>query len=90
MTGENVPKVLPLYKVLAYLNGSTEPKSVPEISEGVHVPYHTVRFNVLKLLGLGAVENKGKKYTITEKGKNMLEEFFKEVEELKKVAGRYG
>jgi predicted transcriptional regulator len=90
MTEENVPKVLPLYKVLAYLSRSTEPKSVPEISGGINVSYHTVRYNILKLLGLGAVESRGRKYVITEKGKDVLEEFFKEVEELKKSVGRNG
>jgi predicted transcriptional regulator len=90
MGEENVPKVPPLYKALAYLSKSTEPKSVPEITKGVGISYHTVRFNVLKLLSLGAVENKGKKYVITEKGRRMLEEFFKEVEELKKAVRQNG
>lgn len=87
---ENVPKVLPLYKILAYLSKSTEPKSVPEISKGVNVSYNTVRFNILKLMTLGAVESDGRKYMITEKGRTMLEEFFKEVEELKRSVGRNG
>jgi len=87
---ENVPKVLAFYKILAYLSKSTEPKSVPEISRGTRVSYHTVRFNILKLMTLGAVESNGRKYMITEKGKTMLEEFFKEVEELKRSVGRNG
>ena len=49
MMRKNVPKILPLYKILVYLSGSTEPK-----------------------------------------GKTMLEEFFKEVEELKRSVGQNG
>jgi len=82
---DNLPKVYPAYKILAYLDKSGEPKSVSEISKGIGAHYHTVRFNVLKLSALGVIESKDGKYVINEKGRLLLDEFFKEVDELKKT-----
>ncbi|BBG23089.1 winged helix-turn-helix domain-containing protein [Sulfuracidifex tepidarius] len=47
--------------------------------------YNTVRDNIYKLLALGAIETKDGKYVITEKGKQMLDEFIKEIERLKET-----
>jgi len=85
MTKERYPKGIPMYKILAFLNKEKEPKSVPEISLEASMSYNTVRENIYKLLALGAVEGKDGKYIITEKGKQMLDEFFKEIEKLKEM-----
>jgi len=85
MPRESTPKVIPMYKILAFLNKVKEPKSMPEISLEASMPYNTVRMNVYKLLALGAIEGKDGKYVITEKGKQMLDEFFKEIEKLREM-----
>jgi len=74
-----------MYRILAFLNKNKEPKSMPEISLEAGIPYNTVMVNIYKLLALGAVEGKDGKYVITEKGKQMLDEFFKEIEKLKEM-----
>ena len=61
---------------------------MPEISLEAGMPYNTVRVNIYKLQALGAVEDKDGKYVITEKGKQMLDEFFKEIEKLKEMVGK--
>jgi predicted transcriptional regulator len=85
MAREKYPKGIPMYKILAFLNKSKEPKSIPEISLEASMSYNTVRDNIYKLQALGAVEGKEGKYVITEKGKQMLDEFFKEIEKLKNM-----
>ena len=85
MTKERYPKGIPMYRILAFLNKNKEPKSMPEISLEAGIPYNTVMVNIYKLLALGAVEGKDGKYVITEKGKQMLDEFFKEIEKLKEM-----
>jgi predicted transcriptional regulator len=84
--GERYPIGIPMYKILSYLNKIKEPKSMSEISKEISISYNTVRINVYKLLALGAIEERDGKYTITEKGKQMLSEFFQEIEKLKEVS----
>ncbi len=74
-----------MYKILAFLKKKKEAKTITEISEEADIPYNTARDNIYKLLALGAVEGKDGKYIITEKGKQMLDEFFKEIEKLKEM-----
>jgi predicted transcriptional regulator len=83
--GERYPIGIPMYKILSYLNKNKEPKSMPEISKETGISYNTVRINVYKLQALGAIEERGGKYMITERGKEMLSEFFQEIEKLKGV-----
>jgi predicted transcriptional regulator len=83
--GERHPIGIPMLKILSYLNKNKEPKSMPEISKETNISYNTVRMNVYKLQALGAIEERGGKYMITERGKQMLSEFFQEIEKLKGV-----
>jgi predicted transcriptional regulator len=85
MVGERDPKGIPMFKILAYLNKKKEAKSITKISEEADIPYNTVRDNIYKLLALGAIETKDGRYIITEKGKQMLDEFFEEIERLKEM-----
>jgi len=88
MPRERYPNGIPMYKILAFLNKEKEPKSMPEISLEVGMSYNTVRVNIYKLQALGAVEGKDGKYVITEKGEQMLGEFFREIEKLKEMVGK--
>jgi predicted transcriptional regulator len=85
MARERYPKGIPMYRILAFLNKKKEAKTIPEISEEANMPYNTVRENIYKLLALGAIETRDGKYIITEKGKQMLDEFIKEIEKLKEM-----
>ena len=87
MPRERYPNGIPMYKILAFLNKEKEPKSMPEISLEAGMSYNTVRVNIYKLQALGAVEGKDGKYVITEKGKQMLGEFFREIEKLRVLQG---
>jgi len=87
MPKDKYSKGIPMYKILAFLNKVKEPKSMPEISLEAGMSYNTVRVNIYKLQALGAVEGKDGKYVITEKGKQMLDEFFREIEKLRVLQG---
>jgi predicted transcriptional regulator len=86
MVGERDPRGIPIYRILAFLKKEKEAKTITEISEEADIPYNTVRDNIYKLLALGAIETRDGKYIITEKGKQMLEKFIKEIERLKEMA----
>jgi len=88
MPKEKYSKGIHMYKILAFLNKEKEPKSMPEISLEAGMSYNTVRVNIYKLQALGAIEGKDGKYVITEKGKQMLDEFFKEIEKLKEMVDK--
>jgi len=85
MGRERYPKGITIYRILAFLNKIKEAKTVSDISIEAGMPYNTVRDNVYKLVALGAVEVRDEKFIITEKGKQMLDEFIKEVEKLKEM-----
>ena len=77
--------LIPMYRILAFLNKKKEIKSINEISKEINMSYSTTWDNIYKLLALGAIENRDGKYIVTEKGKQMLDEFFKEIERLKEM-----
>jgi molybdate transport repressor ModE-like protein len=77
--------LFPMYRILAFLNKKKEAKSINEISKEIDMSYSTAWDNIYKLLALGAIETRDGKYIITEKGKQMLDEFFKKIEELKEM-----
>jgi predicted transcriptional regulator len=85
MVGERDPKGIPMYRILAFLKKKKEAKTITEISEEADIPYNAVRDNIYKLMALGAIETREGKYIITEKGKQMLDEFIKEIERLKEM-----
>jgi len=85
MVGERDPKGIPMYRILAFLKKKKEAKTITEISEEADIPYNTVRDNIYKLLVLGAIETRDGKYIITEKNKQMLDEFIKQIERLKEM-----
>ncbi|MFP3232775.1 MAG: winged helix-turn-helix domain-containing protein [Sulfolobaceae archaeon] len=74
-----------MYRILAFLKKKKEAKTITEISEEADIPYKAVRDNIYKLLALGAIETRDGKCIITEKGKQMLDEFIKEIERLKEM-----
>jgi len=74
-----------MYRILAFLNKKKEAKSINEISKEIDMSYSTAWDNIYKLLALGAIETRDGKYIVTEKGKQMLDEFFKEIEKLKEM-----
>ena len=77
--------LFPMYRILAFLNKKKEAKSINEISKEIDMSYSTTWDNIYKLLALGAIETRDGKYIVTEKGKQMLDEFFKEIEKLKEM-----
>jgi len=77
--------LFPMYRILAFLNKKKEAKSINEISKEIDMSYSTAWDNIYKLLALGAIETRDGKYIVTEKGKQMLDEFFKEIEKLKEM-----
>ena len=77
--------LIPMYRILAFLNKKKEAKTINEISKEINMSYSTTWNNTYKLLALGAIEIKDEKYIITEKGKQMLDEFIKEIEKLKEL-----
>jgi predicted transcriptional regulator len=77
--------LFPMYRILAFLNKKKEARSINEISKENDMSYSTTWDNIYKLLALGAIENRDGKYIVTEKGKQMLDEFFKEIEKLKEM-----
>jgi len=77
--------LIPMYRILAFLNKKKEVKTINEISKEINMSYSTTWNNTYKLLALGAIEIKDEKYVITEKGKQMLDEFVKEIEKLKEL-----
>ncbi len=77
--------LIPMYRILAFLNKKKEAKTITEISKEINMSYSTTWNNTYKLLALGAIEIKDEKYIITEKGKQMLDEFIKEIEKLKEL-----
>jgi molybdate transport repressor ModE-like protein len=77
--------LFPMYRILAFLNKKKEAKSINEISKEIDMSYSTAWDNIYKLLALGAIETRDGKYIVTEKGKQMLDEFFKEIERLKEM-----
>ncbi|MFP3219019.1 MAG: winged helix-turn-helix domain-containing protein [Acidianus sp.] len=77
--------LIPMYRILAFLNKKKEVKTINEISKEINMSYSTTWNNTYKLLALGAIEIKDEKYIITEKGKQMLDEFIKEIEKLKEL-----
>ena len=77
--------LFPMYRILAFLNKKKEAKTINEISKEINMSYSTTWDNIYKLLALGAIETRDGKYVITQKGKQMLDEFFKEIERLKEM-----